>query len=124
MGGETGLIEGKAGDGCTRKRVKSRWSGRIIHVTAVGSRFFPLDKAWGLTASVYSPAVRGQMTWLSGLLTYGKAAEVMMRIGKQGVSDSSLWRVAQQVGADLLDTQDTALPPSRAGTGSPAHTQL
>jgi hypothetical protein len=43
------------------------------------------------------------MAWLCGLLPYGQAAEVMARIGKRPVSDSSLWRLAQKVGQALKE---------------------
>src|SRR5260221_586795 len=42
------------------------------------------------------------MVWLCGLLSFGQAAEVTRRIGKRQVSDSSLWRMAKQVGQCLL----------------------
>lgn len=41
------------------------------------------------------------MVWLCGLLPYEQAAAVMTRIGKQPVSDSSLWRMVQQAGQHL-----------------------
>jgi hypothetical protein len=63
--------------------------------------FFPLDKAWGLDASVYSPELKRQMVWLSGLLPYGQAEAVMQRIGKRTISDSSLWRILEQQGHRL-----------------------
>jgi hypothetical protein len=47
------------------------------------------------------------MVWLSGLLPYGQAAAVMERIGKQRVSDSSLWRVTQPAGDRLLKAAPT-----------------
>jgi hypothetical protein len=45
--------------------------------------------------------LKQNMAWLCGLLPYGQAAEVMARIGKRPVSDSSLWRLAQKVGRAL-----------------------
>lgn len=46
--------------------------------------------------SVYSPAVKQQMVWLSGLLPYAQAEAVLARIGKRTISDSSLWRIVEQ----------------------------
>jgi hypothetical protein len=78
--------------------------------------FFPLDKRWGLDASGYSPALKGQMVWLSGLLPYAQAEAVMQRIGNRTISDSSLWRAVERQGHQLLvDTEPTeteASPPT------------
>jgi hypothetical protein len=43
------------------------------------------------------------MVWLCRLLPYGQAAEVMRRIGKRAVADSSLWRATQKVGRVMCD---------------------
>jgi hypothetical protein len=67
----------------------------------VGPVFFPLDKAWGLDASVYSPELKRNLVWLSGLLPYAQAEAVMQRIGKQTISDSSLWRTVERQGDRL-----------------------
>jgi hypothetical protein len=67
------------------------------------------------------------MVWLSGLLPYGQAAAVLERIGKQRVSDSSLWRVTQPAGDGLLKAaqrvrdESTPTPPTLAA--SPSETQ-
>jgi hypothetical protein len=50
--------------------------------------------------------MKQNMAWLGGLLPYGQAAEVMSRIGKRPVSDSSVWRLAQKVGR-VLHRQET-----------------
>jgi hypothetical protein len=71
-------------------------------VRSVGPAFFPLDKAWGLDASIYSPELKRQMVWLSGLLPYAQAEAVMARIGKRTISDSSLWRAVEKQGDRLL----------------------
>jgi hypothetical protein len=79
-------------------------------VRSVGSVFFPLDKAWGLDASLYSPELKRQMVWLSGLLPYGQAEAVMQRIGKRTISDSSLWRTVERQGQRLAEAAEpTAL---------------
>ena len=64
--------------------------------------FFPLDKAWGLDASLYSPALKRDMVWVSGLLPYAQAEAVMARIGKRALSDSSLWRTVKRQGHRLM----------------------
>jgi hypothetical protein len=77
---------------------------------AAGQAFFPLDKQWGLDGSVYSPELKRQMVWLSGLLPYAQAEAVMARIGKRSLSDSSLWRTVDKQGQRLLvDAESTPL---------------
>ena len=68
---------------------------------AVERAFFPLDKRWGLDASGYSPELKRQMVWLSGLVPYAQAEAVMQRIGKRTISDSSLWRMVERQGHRL-----------------------
>jgi hypothetical protein len=82
-----------------------------------GHSFFPLDEAWELDGSVYGAELKRNMVWLCGLLSFAQAAEVMRRIGKRQVSDSSLWRMVQQAGQRLL--QQAALEQSKDGV---AHT--
>ena len=72
-----------------------------MSVQGAGPVFFPLDRAWGLDASVYSPEVKRQMAWLSGLLPYRQAEAVMQQIGKRTNSDSSLWRTVKRQGHRL-----------------------
>jgi len=78
-------------------------------VLAVEPVFFPLDKRWGLDLSGYSPELKRQMVWLSGLLPYAQAEAVMARIGKRPISDSSLWRAVERQGQRL----DTEVEPRR-----------
>lgn len=63
--------------------------------------FSPLDAAGELDEGLYGGALKQNMAWLCGLLPYEQAAQVMGRIGKRPVSDSSLWRLAQKVGRAL-----------------------
>jgi hypothetical protein len=86
-----------------------------------GYSFFPLDAAWELDEGLYAGALKQNMAWLCGLLPYGQAAQVMARIGKRRVSESSLWRLVQQVGQGLK-AQSTLEPPPEAGpaTADPA----
>jgi hypothetical protein len=79
-------------------------------VRSVGPAFFPLDKAWGLEASVYSPELKRQRVWLSGLLPYAQAEAVMARIGKRTISDSSLWRAVEKQGDQLLVEAEPSEP--------------
>ncbi len=80
-----------------------------MYALAVGPVFFPLDKRWALDMSGYSPELKRQMVWLSGLLAYAQAEAVMERIGKRRISDSSLWRAVERQGRRL----DTEVEPRR-----------
>jgi hypothetical protein len=82
----------------------------------VGTAFSPLDAAWELAEGLYGGALKQNMAWLCGLLPYGQAAQVMARIGKRPVSDSSLWRLAQKVG-QALHRQETLEPKPEARLG-------
>jgi hypothetical protein len=52
-------------------------------------------------SSEWSEGVRKQEVWLSGLLPYENATEVLERIGQVGISKSSVWRQAQSSGAQI-----------------------
>jgi hypothetical protein len=79
-----------------------------MNVQGVDIIFFPLDVAWELDEGRYSGALKQNMVWRCGLLPYEQAVQVMARIGKRQVSDSSLWRRAQQAGP-WLDQQAEVL---------------
>jgi hypothetical protein len=66
-----------------------------MNVQGVDTIFSPLDVAWALDNGSFSGVLKQNMVWLCGLLPYEQAAQVMARIGKRQVSDSSLWRMAQ-----------------------------
>ncbi len=70
-------------------------------VRGVGPVFSPLDKAWGLDASIYSPELKRDLVWLCGWLPYAQAEAVLARIGKRTISDSSLWRTVERQGQRL-----------------------
>jgi hypothetical protein len=61
---------------------------------------------------VYSPELKRQMVWLSGLLPYAQAEAVMTRIGKWVVSDSSLWRTVDKQGPRLLAEAEATRRPA------------
>ena len=85
-----------------------------------GRAFFPLDKRWGLDASGYSPELKRQMVWLSGLLPYAQAETVMKRIGKRTISDSSLWRSVEGQGEQLKrELESTVTAPCAATSDTP-----
>ncbi len=76
----------------------------------MGPVFSPLDKAWDLDASVYSPELKRDLVWLSGWLPYAQAEAVMARIGKRTISDSSLWRTVARQGHRLTAAIETTEP--------------
>jgi hypothetical protein len=76
----------------------------------VGPVFFPLDKAWGLDASVYSPELKRDLVWLSGWLPYAQAEAVLARNGKRTISDSSLWRTVERQGHRLTAAIEATEP--------------
>ncbi len=64
----------------------------------MGRGFFPLDEQWGLDESVSSPECARQMVWLSGLLTYEEASQVLERIGHRMIPSTSIWRQTHKHG--------------------------
>ena len=63
---------------------------------------FPLDERLGLQAGSLSPGLRRDVVWLSVLLPYAQASEVLSRIGRQDLSTTTLWEHTQSVGAVWL----------------------
>ena len=79
---------------------------------AAGPGLLPLDKQWSLDASVYSPELKRQLVWLSGLLPYAQAEAVLKRIGKYRISDSSQARPTAHGGnTSLRAVQGTRTAP-------------
>lgn len=94
-----------------------------MNVQGVDPIFSPLDVAWAVDEGRYHGALKQNMVWLCGLLPYQAAAQVMARIGKQPVSDSSLWRLAQHTDQWLeRPADDEALTPLVTQSASAAPT--
>ena len=68
-------------------------------MTAADAVFFPLDEQLNLRSSCWSEGVLKLMVWLSGIVDYRKAEEILERVGQIPVSDSSARRHAQIWGA-------------------------
>lgn len=66
-------------------------------MTAVKAVFFPLDEQLGLIEG-WSRGLLKQALWLSGLVVFERAEEILSRVGQIGISDSSIWRRAQEGG--------------------------
>jgi hypothetical protein len=67
-------------------------------VTAVGAVFSPLDKQLKLLAKNWSEGVAKQAVWLSGIVDYRQAQEILEKVGQISISTSSVWRQTQDWG--------------------------
>lgn len=63
--------------------------------------FFPLDEQLLLWEKHWSEQVAKQAVWLSGLVPYEEAAEIMQRVGQIAISKSSIWRRVERWGAAM-----------------------
>lgn len=63
--------------------------------------YFPLDRRWELNETNCSPELARQMVWVSGLVPYGKAAQVFERIGHRQIPRWCLWAQTQHHGRRL-----------------------
>jgi hypothetical protein len=70
-------------------------------VTAAEAVFFPLDKQLNLKSKHWSEGVVKLMTWLSGIVDYRRAQEILERVGQISTSDSSVRRQAQVWGTEF-----------------------
>ena len=57
-------------------------------------------------ASGWSEGVQRESLWLSGLLPYEEAAEVMERLGRVVISKGSVWRTTQTYGEELQKIEE------------------
>ena len=64
--------------------------------------FFPLDEQLELEDQRWSEGLAKQAVWLSGLVPYEQAAEIMQTVGQADISASSVWRLAQKWGEKLV----------------------
>ena len=49
----------------------------------------------------WSEQVAKQAVWLSGLVSYGQAAEILKRVGQISISTSSIWRQVTRWGTQM-----------------------
>lgn len=76
-------------------------------MTPVKGVFFPLDRQLGVKERNWSESILREATWLSGLSgSYEQAAEILSRIGKIGMDDSTLWRQVQERGRRLCAAEE------------------
>ena len=62
---------------------------------------FPLDEQLALYQVHWSEQVAKLCVWLSGLLDYAQAAEVLEKVGQVAISTSSVWRQANHWGEQI-----------------------
>ena len=62
---------------------------------------FPLDKRWELDERGYSPNLAYQLVWLSGLVTFAHAQQILEDIGQLSVATTTLWEQVQVHGERL-----------------------
>lgn len=74
-------------------------------VRIVTKGFFPLDKQLGVKDKHWSEGVVKQAVWLSGMLPFADAAEVLSEVGQVSISESSVWRLTQAWGKRLVDLE-------------------
>src|SRR5512139_1294466 len=91
-------------------------------VHAVGRVFFPLDQELELLDGEYTPQVYGWMARLSGWMPFGAAAKMTAALLGVAVSEPTVRRVGEAVGAAYvaLQSEQTAklerdAPPAPAG---------
>jgi hypothetical protein len=63
--------------------------------------FFPLDEQLDLKDPHWSEGLAKQAVWLSGLVPFEQAAEVLQEVGQVDISPTSVWRLSQKWGGKL-----------------------
>ena len=70
-----------------------------------------------LKGTHWSEGVAKLAVWLSGLIDFEQAAEVLERVGQIVISDSSIWRQVQKWGEKFQELEEKhVLPASQSGT--------
>ena len=70
--------------------------------------FFPLDEQLQVWDKHWSEQVAKHAVWLSGLVEYEAAENILNKIGQVVISDSSVWRRASKWGAQFQAQASTA----------------
>ena len=74
-------------------------------VRFVTKGFFPLDEQLELQDQRWSEGLVKQVVWLSGLVPYDQAAEILQTVGQVEISSSSAWRLTQKWGQQLAELE-------------------
>ena len=90
-----------------------------VHITTAKPAkqvIFPLDERWGLDHRGYSPNLSYELVWLSGLVTFAHAQQILEDIGQRQVAKTTLWEQVQTHGerlqAHVLQTDFQVYQPS------------
>jgi hypothetical protein len=67
----------------------------------VGGVFSPLDQQLRLWEKHWSEQVAKQAVWLSGLVTFAEAEQILREVGRINMSQSSIWRRVERWGGRL-----------------------
>lgn len=76
-------------------------SAATTTVRPVRKGFFPLDEQLKLKDMHWSEGLARQAVWLSGLVAFEQAAEILQEVGQVDISASSVWRLSQKWGKKL-----------------------
>jgi hypothetical protein len=69
--------------------------------------FSPLDEQLQLCEQQWSEGLARDAVWLSGIVEYERAEEMLQRIGQVAISDSSIWRRTQEWGKRFRGLAET-----------------
>lgn len=73
----------------------------ITTVKRAAQVIFPLDERWDLDNRGYSPQLSYQFVWLSGLVSFAHAQQILEDIGQVHVATTTLWEQVQAHGERL-----------------------
>jgi hypothetical protein len=68
------------------------------------------DKHW-------SEGIVRQAVWLSGKVTYGEVAEILLEVGGERISESTVWRITQRWGQKIKDEAERTETTANATPG-------
>ena len=78
-----------------------RWNEGITIARPVRQVFSPLDSQLRLWDKHWSEQLAKEAVWLSGLVTFDQAAEIMSRVGQIPIASSSAWQRSAKWGGQL-----------------------
>lgn len=85
-------------------------------MTTAGLGFFPLDRQLKVEGQRWSEALRKLAVWLSGLVTFEQAEDILGQVGQVPMSDSTAWRQVQTCGAQAQALEAAQRAAATAGT--------
>jgi len=80
------------------------WSARTTTVQAANAVIFPLDERWDIAGAGLSEALRKQVVWLSGLLPFEPASQVLEKLAHLTIPTTTVWKQSCQVGEWLWES--------------------